>query len=489
MSTTTKTRRLTTVLLTLFLGFAFIIPSVAFAQAELGEGAGKVAPPPEKFIYPASTQIPLPGFKYEDSVVEGNGSNGCSVGEVCVRTINYYINAMYRYSAGVAVTFAIVLIMIGGVQYMVGSAVGTIDAAKKRMWNAVIGLVLVLSTHSILTFVNPAITSFKPLGLETVPRESSFSIETRKGGEPIYLDRNDGDLRSFYDCEKDGVTEPCQFEGPDGAVPMKDVLSMNGQHAVDKSIIEDIQGVAGSMYINGANKGRKLHLKQGYRGYEIEAHRFFDNCFDGQPDCAYCDPWGAEPDISPWTKGDGGKYKLKEAYQELYDEAGGKSGGEAALKKIYLDLGPQIKNHTCPYLTGLTVDIFCAHGTGGQKGNTLRSGACHKELEEKMKAHGFCRSYYEPWHFEHSSGAITESAKACDWIPGTLVLDPDGDGFSDEDDCIMLSHEHREFITKSGQYKSGSVGCIANYGDTELPFNVDTTHYYRDESLTDIYMK
>ncbi len=475
MSITRK--KLPVLLLALVLGFAFIIPSVVSAQAMLDEGAGKVAEPPEKFIYPANMQVPLPGFKYKDSVVAGTGSNGCAVGEVCVYTINYYINAMYRYGAGVAVTFAIVLIMIGGVQYMVGSAVGTIDAAKKRMWNAVIGLVLVLSTHSILTFVNPEITSFRPLGLETVPRESSYTIETRKGGSPIYLDRNQGRLRSFYECEDDdGVTKPCQFDGPDGAIPMRQVVSMNGAHAVDKDIIEKLQGIAGSMHITGVNKGRKLHIKQGYRGYELEARRFFDNCFDGQADCAYCDPWGGEPELSPWTK-DGTKYKLKEEYQKLYDEAGGGEKGSAALKPIYEKLGPDIQNYTCPYLTGFTVDITCAHGSGGQKGTILRSGVCHKELEEKMKAHGFCRSYYEPWHFEHEDAAISTSAVLCDWTPGVVVIDEDGNGISDQADCDAVNSDSSSkfnVLRRIGTFALGETGCIADYGGYEGSYQFRT---------------
>jgi hypothetical protein len=483
MSIIYKTK-LSLLLLIFLLGSFLVIPLTAQAQAPLSEGLREVASDePETFIYPAQLQIPLPGFSLKDSIVEGDGSNGCGIGDVCVHTINYYINAFYRYSAAAAFTFAVVLIMIGGAQYIVGSSMGTIDAAKKRMWNAVIGLVLVLSTHSILSFVNPAITSFKPLGLETIPNETSFSIETRKGGAPIFLERLDGKLRDFYDCEDDeGLVTPCQFnDGKESAIPMRDALAQNGRHAVHESIIKDVQGVAGGMYYNPENKNKKLYLIRGYRGYELEGAKFFANCADGG-DCAYCDPWGGEPEISPWTK-DGDKYKLKEVYQEQYDEAGGANGGgRAALRKIFLELGPQITKQTCPYLTGLTLDIVCAESNGNYKKGRLVSGKCQKELEVKMKAHGFCRSYAEPWHFEHKTGAISESAVACDWVPGTIFIDSVKNDISDQEDCDksdkMTVPMDRGFRTvdnpfiSMGKFNGSDTGCIANYGLSASPFSV-----------------
>ncbi len=124
-------------------GSWFMSP-VQATSTPLPEDATGTVEPPENKINPilVTLQVIIPGFDPSDVIVIGNGENGCKLGYTCVRTITNYLNAIYKWGVGAGAIFAIVLIMIGGVEWMIGSAVGTIERAKTRIKNASLGLLL-----------------------------------------------------------------------------------------------------------------------------------------------------------------------------------------------------------------------------------------------------------------------------------------------------------------------------------------------------------
>lgn len=81
--------------------------------------------------------------------------------------IGDYINLIYTYALGIAAIIAVVMIMIGGAQYVIGSRGNSeeVNAAKDRIRNAVTGLVLLLFAYLVLNTVNPALIRFKVLKL------------------------------------------------------------------------------------------------------------------------------------------------------------------------------------------------------------------------------------------------------------------------------------------------------------------------------------
>ncbi|MFH1315171.1 MAG: D-alanyl-D-alanine carboxypeptidase family protein [Candidatus Uhrbacteria bacterium] len=106
--------------------------------------------------------IDIPGFSEDlfDVVEDGNYLNINFLGE--------YVVAWYRWLTGAAVIIATVMIMVGGVQYMLGKGMGQVTSAKNRISSAVIGLVLLLGSYVILYTVNPQLTFFEPLRVDYV---------------------------------------------------------------------------------------------------------------------------------------------------------------------------------------------------------------------------------------------------------------------------------------------------------------------------------
>ncbi|MDO8462675.1 MAG: hypothetical protein Q7S96_00150 [bacterium] len=72
-----------------------------------------------------------------------------------VANVGSYIAAIYRWAVPLAAVVAVVVIMVGGVLWMVGGAAGQVQRAKTFIMNAVIGLGLVLLSYLILQTVNP----------------------------------------------------------------------------------------------------------------------------------------------------------------------------------------------------------------------------------------------------------------------------------------------------------------------------------------------
>ena len=89
--------------------------------------------------------------------------------------IGAYLNVLYTYALGIAGVIAVVMIMVGGVQYILGSASGSesISKGKERIRNAIVGLVLLLAAYLVLATVNPNLVEFKTLRLPK-PKPSLF---------------------------------------------------------------------------------------------------------------------------------------------------------------------------------------------------------------------------------------------------------------------------------------------------------------------------
>lgn len=104
-------------------------------------------PPQESYCYPEPEQIPL-------SIVMG--SHGNQISEVS--DLSQYVEALYDWMLYAGMIIAVVMVMIGWVEYTIsGGDKNRTDRAKKRFIGAAAGLALLLSAYTILATVNPKI--------------------------------------------------------------------------------------------------------------------------------------------------------------------------------------------------------------------------------------------------------------------------------------------------------------------------------------------
>lgn len=119
-------------------------------------------------------------------------------GTSSVSSIGEYIKLIYSFLIPAAALIAIVMIMIGGLQYMLARGdAGKITESKKRISNALIGMVLVLSAYTIANFIDPNLVSFNSLRTPIIrqitflDRDSSCEALIEKGIDVLPLSSNE----------------------------------------------------------------------------------------------------------------------------------------------------------------------------------------------------------------------------------------------------------------------------------------------------------
>lgn len=101
--------------------------------------------------YQFKPQVKIPGLDYE--TVQPDGST---------KAIGNYVIAIYRYAIGIVGILAAVVMMLGGVLWLIaGGNAERVSNAKSWIVAAITGLVLALSSYMILALVNPDLVNFK----------------------------------------------------------------------------------------------------------------------------------------------------------------------------------------------------------------------------------------------------------------------------------------------------------------------------------------
>lgn len=72
-------------------------------------------------------------------------------------SLSSYLVALFKMLLGAAVILAVIMIVIGGVQYMGSESIFSHEDSKKRIWGAVFGLLLAFLAYIILQTINPGL--------------------------------------------------------------------------------------------------------------------------------------------------------------------------------------------------------------------------------------------------------------------------------------------------------------------------------------------
>lgn len=105
--------------------------------------------------------VEIPGL----TLTPTSGSNGF----IQVNYLGEYVNAVYTWLISAVALVAVVMIMIGGLQYVLARGdSGKIGDATKRIQNSLIGIVLLLGAYTIARTIDPNQTVFDPLSINYV---------------------------------------------------------------------------------------------------------------------------------------------------------------------------------------------------------------------------------------------------------------------------------------------------------------------------------
>lgn len=90
-------------------------------------------------------------FDDKGNIVPGSCTNPCPFGN--------YLNIMIKLIIGIAGVLAMVMIVMGGIEYMTSDLISSKEAGKEQITHAVLGLLLALGAYMILNTINPALLS------------------------------------------------------------------------------------------------------------------------------------------------------------------------------------------------------------------------------------------------------------------------------------------------------------------------------------------
>lgn len=102
--------------------------------------------------------------------------------KMCVPWIGQYIAGVYKYAIGIVGILATVVMMFGGVMWIVaGGNASRVSEAKAWIGASLTGLILALTSYMILYQINPKLTHFEPIKVaevESTPESSAPSDPT-----------------------------------------------------------------------------------------------------------------------------------------------------------------------------------------------------------------------------------------------------------------------------------------------------------------------
>jgi len=132
-----------------------------------GGGAGTSVgskPLSDAIIGGPTLEIPIPNVEFSDAIRQN--------GQITIPWLAQYVGGVYTFLLSIAGLLAAVMMVVGGFQYMTaGGDQSKIGAGKKRITDALTGLVLALASYTILYSINPELVAFDGLKVSGVATE------------------------------------------------------------------------------------------------------------------------------------------------------------------------------------------------------------------------------------------------------------------------------------------------------------------------------
>ena len=122
-------------------------------------------------------QISIPGMqRFKDAVATTDANGRISIQS---NWLAEYLVGIYNYLIAIVAIVAVLAVAIGGLQWVIsGGDAGKVKTAKDWISNALLGLILALSSYAILYLINTDLVKWKTINLTYVKKDLINSIDT-----------------------------------------------------------------------------------------------------------------------------------------------------------------------------------------------------------------------------------------------------------------------------------------------------------------------
>lgn len=134
----------------------FVCCAKTLPKSEAASAQATPTPVTNQLVVP-KLSVPIPGLVFTKDFYEEEGN-------LYVPLLGQYISAFFKYILGVGLVATAIMLVWGGMLYVYGSTGLQVSDAKKRIIDALIGLVIIIGAYVILSNLNPNLVT--PSGLK-----------------------------------------------------------------------------------------------------------------------------------------------------------------------------------------------------------------------------------------------------------------------------------------------------------------------------------
>jgi hypothetical protein len=308
--------------------------------------------------------VDIPGFDGFSTPTRSTDDSQTSV-----NFLAEYINAVYGWILGAAALVAVVMMMLGGLQYVLARGKSKyIEKAKTRITNAITGMVLLLAAYNIAFLIDPRLTNLEAIGVTNVEGIEYFPPD----GEDVNVSPNAALTGETVPISGNYISAGCQ----EGCV-------------LDPDALTALQTAATAFH---SATGKNVVIASSTRSLSKQAALFYSNCLLTG---GVCSPSTCNASSGVVAKS-GSKWVLTGSYA-------GETSGTAIVTALSDPNNAAYGN--CPHTSGIAVDAWCDDGGS----NYRHDPACQGQLITAMVNAGFCRLSSEVWHFELNTKKVSSA--------------------------------------------------------------------------------
>lgn len=299
--------------------------------------------------------IDIPGLEFTPAYKEG--------GEVTSNYLGEYIQAALNFVFPAASLLAIVIMMIGGIEYILARGdPGKITTATTHLKQAVTGIILLFGAFTIAQVVDPNFLTYDSINV-------------------TYIDKSEWYEPEIY---SEIIVPGEEISGEVEMIRGEYVLNWAEDGYLNPAAVDALETASNAFF---QNEGVRIKVTSARRTVTKQAEMFYDNCLSNSTrSCSVltCNPASGTGIITGSSSG----YTLA-----------GELSGVTDRTTIINTIVSHANLANCPHTSSIAVDVWC--DDGGKE--WAHEPNCQKALSEAMVANGFCRISAEAWHFELNS--------------------------------------------------------------------------------------
>lgn len=238
-------------------------------------------------------KINIPGLTFSDPDLE----KIMTIDEVgntylSIPFLGEYVAGIFKYLIIFATISSVVIIIVSGIQWILSAGNSDIISdQKKRILGAIIGLILIFASYTILYIINPYLVTFSdlkvlyiPQNLYSVPQENEglenqdlLKVETPLGNKSYTVEKPEW-THSSFNCN-DWKSKRFEAYKPAGVTPSQYTKTYSCPEIVDPktklpitiTTISEMQEAVCKAGKNATTLGYQLVITSSYRSFESQA--------------------------------------------------------------------------------------------------------------------------------------------------------------------------------------------------------------------------